>query len=213
MAANNAAPLQPLPEFHTTVSSVNFECTRALSRKRTLAPIESTRPTGRRREEEPSHLGIKLRPPNKDNVSRCSSNTEQSKYRAGFSPPPLSLHLLLLPHIFVIFGSRMFMQRHKSNPNPHWMDINNSRATSKGQRAHKDACNCTTCASALAPRLCSPSRIENRRRLIPSPRNRTSSSCYAPSLHRERSLVEQKYPVTFFRSTDRHPPELGEIIL
>lgn len=108
MAANNAAPLQPLPEFHTTVSSVNFECTRALSRKRTLAPIESTRPTGRRREEEPSHLGIKLRPPNKDNVSRCSSNTEQSKYRAGFSPPPLSLHLLLLPHIFVIFGSPMF---------------------------------------------------------------------------------------------------------
>lgn len=129
------------------------------------------------------------------------------------SPPSLPPSLPPLPHIFVIFGSRMFMQRHKSNPNPHWMDINNSRATSKGQRAHKDACNCTTCASALAPRLCSPSRIENRRRLIPSPRNRTSSSCYAPSLHRERSLVEQKYPVTFFRSTDRHPPELGEIIL
>lgn len=94
-----------------------------------------------------------------------------------FASPP---SLPPLPHIFVIFGSRMFMQRHKSNPNPHWMDINNSRATSKGQRAHKDACNCTTCASALAPRLCSPSRIENRRRLIPSPRNRTSSSCYAP---------------------------------
>lgn len=89
MAANNAAPLQPLPEFHTTVSSVNFECTRALSRKRTPAPIESARPRGRRDED----LGIKLRPPKKDNVSRCSSNTEQSKYRVGFSssifPPPL----------------------------------------------------------------------------------------------------------------------------
>lgn len=39
-----------------------------------------------------SHLGIKLRPPKKDNVSRCSSNTEQSNYSLGFSfsifPPP-----------------------------------------------------------------------------------------------------------------------------
>lgn len=40
LAANNAAPLQPLPEFHTTVSSVNFECTRALS----LSGEEDSRP-------------------------------------------------------------------------------------------------------------------------------------------------------------------------
>lgn len=99
MAANNAAPLQPLPEFHTTVSSVNFECTRILPLSRRRGGGRGLSPRSNRFDQQGgggggkrSHLGIKLRPPKKDNVSRCSSNTEQSNYSLGFSfsifPPP-----------------------------------------------------------------------------------------------------------------------------
>lgn len=103
MAANNAAPLQPLPEFHTTVSSVNFECTRALSRKRTPAPIESARPRGRRDED----LGISSCVPRKRTTFLVVRQIRSNLSIESASPPPFSL-LLFLPHIFVIFGSPMF---------------------------------------------------------------------------------------------------------
>lgn len=103
LAANNAAPLQPLPEFHTTVSSVNFECTRALSRKRTPAPIESARPRGRRDED----LGISSCVPRKRTTFLVVRQIRSNLSIESASPPPFSL-LLFLPHIFVIFGSPMF---------------------------------------------------------------------------------------------------------
>lgn len=69
------------------------------------------------------------------------SNPGRAKNRTHFSvfASPLP------PHIFAIFGSRMFMQRRKSHPpNPRWMDIN-IIVTSKGRTAHKERLrNCTT---------------------------------------------------------------------
>lgn len=112
MAANNAAPLQPLPEFHTTVSSVNFECTRILPLSLEEEEEEDSRPdriASTNREEEEEGRGrisesscVPLRRTTFLVVRQIRSNL----IIVSASPSPFSLlHLLLLlPHIFVIIG-------------------------------------------------------------------------------------------------------------